>query len=544
MSLTIDNFREEVPNFLFSRLANGRNALVDAPPGLGKTRNAAKVAIRLVKEANQKVLIIEPTKTLRSLVESYVGKEDPTISVHVSKGWDDYICPITGTKADLCSVRRDQCRQENKECDVIKDINETLNASLTIATFPKMLLSKGLFSSYNSILIDESHGFENAENNFLQNYIFIDKLLEVSREVRSENNEIAEKLESLHNGLLWMCEQIGDSTPLASTEVDRIREELVDHSLRDSWITFTRDNKFPSYTHLYRTISNIHYQMDSMNKNVFFFYKDCLYARPKNMEVEISGFFKDKNVGLLSATIDDPIKHAKSCGLDMKRFSQDDGVILKQYPEVRRLNRKLIALQDGPSLARSASDYENSREKANEIIATLLLKFEVRTLVLFRGYNDQSLANQYLKTRNISNRILNVWRGDDPETIDQKLKTLKESDVVLCSAAARLWEGIDVPDLRLLIIDALPYPSKDPLDKEYNFAASHIAMLKKLKQGLGRIVRHNKDWGVAIVIDKRFTKKFKGLSKSLPWYMGDDFKMLNTADAFNEIENFVAKKTF
>ena len=540
--ITIDNFRDEASNFLYSRLSKGRNALIDAPPGLGKTRNAAKVAIKLVKEANQRVLIIEPTKTLRSLTETYLKQEDPNIVVHIAKGWDDYTCPVTGAKADLCSVRREQCREEKQDCGVIKDISEILTASLTVATFPKLLLTKGLFNDYNTIIIDESHGFENAENNFLQSYIVISKLLIVSEEVRKDNSPLAAKLENLHNGLLRMSEQIGDSTPLASTEVDRIKQQLGDTSLRDAWLSFSRDNKFQNFTNLYRNLSNIHYQMDSLNKSIFFFYKEALFARPKNMEVEVSGFFKDKNIGLLSATIDNPIRHAKSCGLDMRRFSESDGVILKDYPAIRRQNRKLIGLKDGPSLGRSANDYHEVRVKANDIIATLLMRFEVRTLVLFRGYNDQLMANDYLKQLTFSPRIFNVWQEDDPETIDQKLKKLKESDIVLCSAAARLWEGIDVPDLRLLIIDALPYPSKDPLDKEYNFATSYLAMLKKLKQGLGRIVRHNQDWGAAIIIDNRFSQKFNSISKSLPWYMGDDFRIRNLSDTLKEVDDFINKR--
>ena len=91
MSITVDNFREKVPEFLFSKLSSGRNALLDAPPGLGKTRSAAKVAIRLVKETGQRVLIIEPTKTLRSTIADYIKKEDTDIEVHIAKGWDDYI---------------------------------------------------------------------------------------------------------------------------------------------------------------------------------------------------------------------------------------------------------------------------------------------------------------------------------------------------------------------------------------------------------------------------------------------------------------------
>ncbi|MCD6535603.1 MAG: DEAD/DEAH box helicase, partial [Thaumarchaeota archaeon] len=68
MELTAANFRMEAPRFIFSRLTEGKNVVIDAPPGLGKTRSAAKTAIKLVREVGQRVVIIEPTKTLRSQV--------------------------------------------------------------------------------------------------------------------------------------------------------------------------------------------------------------------------------------------------------------------------------------------------------------------------------------------------------------------------------------------------------------------------------------------------------------------------------------------
>lgn len=545
MQLNVDNFRERAPEFLFSKLSAERNVLIDAPPGLGKSRSAAKVAIRLLKEAEQRVLIIEPTKTLRTLVADYIKQEDGEIEFHVSKGWNDYKCPLIGTNADsrLCSLRKEQCREEKRRCGVLKDMDKTKESSLTVATFAKLLLSKGLFSGYNAIIIDESHGFENAESSYLQTYVMFSQLEQVSKEVNAEHPALAEKLTDLANGLSRMNDMLGDSDPLTSREVDIIRKEFGDTSLRDKWLVFTRDNKYPRYRNLYTNISSLHFRMENIGKNVFFFYAGSLYGRPKNMEAETAGFFRNKNVGLLSATIDNDVKHAKACGLDMRRFNENDGVILKDYPEMRRKNRKLLALEDGPILSRAGEQYGVLREQANEIIAKLLRQFEVRTLVLFRGYNDQIMAWKYLKQMNFSSRIHNIWQGEDTETVDKKIRKLKESDIVLSSASTRLWEGVDIPGLRLVIIDALPYPGKDPLDKKYNFKAGYETMIKKLKQGLGRIVRSDDDWGAALIIDKRFDERFKGIKSRLPWFMGDDFQRLPLDTAIQELETFVKERS-
>ena len=206
MHFNVENFREKAPEFLFSKLSAGRNALIDAPPGLGKTRSATKVAIRLLNEAGQRVLIIEPTKTLRSLVASYIEQEDEAVEFHVSRAWNDYMCPLIGINADpaLCSLRKEQCREEKKRCGVLKDTEKTKESSLTVATFAKLLLSKGLFSEYDTIIIDESHGFENAESSYLQTYVMFTKLEEASKEVSAEYPALAERLVNLANGLSRM----------------------------------------------------------------------------------------------------------------------------------------------------------------------------------------------------------------------------------------------------------------------------------------------------------------------------------------------------
>ncbi len=542
MSLNVENFKDKAPDFLFDLLANDRNALIDAPPGLGKTRSAARVALNLLSKKNKRILIIEPTKTLRSQMVEYIAQENRNAEVHVSKAWSDYQCPLIGTSADntLCYERKGQCREEKRNCDVLKDIDLTRESRLTVATFAKLLLSKGLFENYDTIIIDESHGFENAETSYLQTYVMFNQLEQIADGVQPDLPKLSEKLTSLAGGLSKINQMLGDSVPLTAREVDWIREAFGDTEFRNASLECTRDKSHPHYRRLYANISNIHYRMGNISNNVFFFYEGSLYARPKNMEVEVAGFFRNKNIGLLSATIDDAIKHAKECGLDMRRFDESCGVIMNDYPEKRRKNRKLIALTDGPILSRSnAEQYQTVRRQANEILLRLLENLVVRTLVLFRGYNDQKLASEHFSQTAVVSRIHHVWQGEDPDSIEGKIMQLRKSDIVLTSASTRLWEGVDIPGLHLVIIDALPYPGRDPLETEYNFRAGHEMMIKKLKQGLGRIVRSDDDWGAAVVIDNRFNRRFSGIASRLPWYMGEDFRKLPFDGAINELDEFV-----
>jgi hypothetical protein len=539
------DFHEEAPEFLFSRLSNGRNVVVDAPPGIGKTRAAAKVGIRLVKQANKKVLIIEPTKTLRAQVCRFIKEEDPEIPVYESKALSDYHCSKIDTFADpqLCAVSKDQCKGENRGCAVLEDMDKLSTSSLTVATFAKFLLAKSYFRNHDTILIDESHGFENAETSFLQTYLLIRKIEETANDISADYSEEAGKLRTLANGLVRINELVGDSVPLEAREVESVREAIGDERFRWVSIECSRSGKHPYYRTLYQNMSSLHFRMQSINDNIFFFHEGALYGRPKNMITEVASFFRDRNIGLLSATVDDAVLHARECGLDLRRLNEKDALLLTEYPAVRRKNRKLLAITDGPSLSKSNESYEDVRDVANRILLNILEKFKVKTLVLFRSYADHKSSAQFLGDSKIGDRIINIEQAEEPDAIDDKLHQLKTKNVVLASASSRLWEGVDIPGLRLVVIDALPYPGKDPLDKEYNFRKGYIAMIKKLRQGLGRIVRSDDDWGAAIVIDNRFIQRFQSISQKLPWHMGEDFEKVPFSKAMEELEGFIRSRS-
>lgn len=537
----MDNFHDEAPEFLFQQLSNNRNALIDAPPGLGKTRAAAKAAVKLVKEKGKRVLIIEPTKTLRGQMVDFIKKEDSNTQVYESLAIGDNHCPVIGTCADpqICAVSKDHCNYNGRKCAMVEDGEKIKSSNLTVTTFSKFLLTKNYFRPYDTIIIDESHGFENAETSFLQTYVLINRIQEVANEIKESYPQEAQTLERLAMGLIRIRQQAGDSMPLEARQVDSIREAIGDEKLRLVAIECSRKGIYSSYRNLYQRISSLHFRMQSVNDNVFFFHEGALYGRPKNMISEVSGFFRERNLALLSATIDKPIIHARECGLDLRRFTENDARIVMKYPEKRRKNRKLIAITDGPNLSKSNDDYEEARQKANKILLEIVRKFSVKTLVLFRSYADHKSAKEFLSSAGIGERIVNIEQADDPDAIEKKLQSFKAKNIVLASASSRLWEGVDIPELRLVVIDSLPYPGKDPLDKEYVFRKGYVSMVKRLKQGLGRIVRSDNDWGAAFVIDKRFVESFSGLKSKLPWYMGDDFQKAPFNQALDELDKFI-----
>lgn len=91
-------------------------------------------------------------------------------------------------------------------------------------------------------------------------------------------------------------------------------------------------------------------------------------------------------------------------------------------------------------------------------------------------------------------------------------------------ASMGFWEGVDLPgeQLQLLVIDKLPFaPPDDPIEVSRGrmlrsqgldpFAAGQVpGMLMTLRQGLGRLLRHEHDRGVAVIADRRLLSRSYG----------------------------------
>lgn len=112
------------------------------------------------------------------------------------------------------------------------------------------------------------------------------------------------------------------------------------------------------------------------------------------------------------------------------------------------------------------------------------------------------------------------------------LENLRTGQHVVLVGSASFWEGIDVPGdaLTLVAIDKLPFaPPDDPVIEarikacrkrggnpfvEFQLPQAAIA----LKQGAGRLIRAENDWGVLMVADRRLVEKPYGkqLWRGLP----------------------------
>ncbi len=139
-----------------------------------------------------------------------------------------------------------------------------------------------------------------------------------------------------------------------------------------------------------------------------------------------------------------------------------------------------------------------------------------RAFLLFTSHRNLNRAAEILKRRT---ELPLFIQGHMPR--HRLLKAFRESGNGVLLGAASFWQGVDVigAALSLVVIDKLPFaPPDDPLLEarlkqirdsggnpfvDYQLPAAVLA----LKQGVGRLIRHDADRGVLVLCDPRLETK-------------------------------------
>jgi ATP-dependent DNA helicase DinG len=132
-----------------------------------------------------------------------------------------------------------------------------------------------------------------------------------------------------------------------------------------------------------------------------------------------------------------------------------------------------------------------------------------RALVLFNSLPELRRWREFARDQDLDFPL--YWEGEGERSWLLERFRSEESAVL---SGADFWEGVDIPGdaLTLLIIWSLPYPWRDPLveAKRRLAAAAGLdpfqavdlpAMLLKLRQGCGRLIRKATDRGTIAILD-------------------------------------------
>ena len=179
----------------------------------------------------------------------------------------------------------------------------------------------------------------------------------------------------------------------------------------------------------------------------------------------------------------------------------------------------LIYLPPGMPLP---SDHEHTATMLENVVPL----FEMTAggvFCLFTSHRALNAAKKWFKTRRkvLKGRTL-LAQGDSPR--DDLLRSFRQKGNAVLLGTGSFWEGVDVrgPALTIVAIDKLPFASPaDPLMMarlEYirrqggnGFSEHQLPQaVLSLKQGAGRLLRDQNDFGVIVLCDPRITTKNYG----------------------------------
>jgi ATP-dependent DNA helicase DinG len=195
------------------------------------------------------------------------------------------------------------------------------------------------------------------------------------------------------------------------------------------------------------------------------------------------------------------------------------------------------------------SDVQHRRAVAN-LVVQIATTLGGRTLVLtttLRAMREiaELLRHHILDSAEVE--VLVQGESSKRELTERLRKASPDGHVpgIVLVASVSFWEGVDVPGdaLQVVVIDKLPFPPPDSplvaarsrqIEEDGRKPFQHLYIphaAVALKQGAGRLIRHEKDRGILVVCDVRLIKMGYGrrLLAALP-----PMKKIETQEAFME----------
>jgi len=209
--------------------------------------------------------------------------------------------------------------------------------------------------------------------------------------------------------------------------------------------------------------------------------------------------------------------------LSLKKFVESERLETSNYKSPYDYENNCMIYISDNTVKPDAKNNEYIESLASEMVELIKIT-KGRTLALFTSYNVLYRVYDLIKDK-IDYPLILSARGNRNAVDEFKATT----NGVLLSADA--WEGIDVQGdlLSSLIITKLPFPipsiTNKVLEKKYSSFEEYLTnevipnMQMKLKQGFGRLIRHENDKGILSLLDARASEhgRYRGIvSDCLP----------------------------
>jgi Rad3-related DNA helicase len=498
-------------------LRDSNDVAVSLPTGTGKTFVYMPIAVTAADRGLRTCILAATNLIVDQLVRKhsqYFNSKTPPVPV---KGIENYQCLITQSSADYAVCTKEQreiCSAQNPRCEVIGADEKFENHGFVITNFHKFI-SKPTKEGFDLVIVDDSHGFENALDNVFETRLHYRSI----RAIFEKHNPSADPVSDVAGNLLDLFD---DALRTVPPSVSEFGKRLPDDIVKEISQVEHFDELLNQVKLLDKAERDLCYTMirfiDCCKKstlNTFYVVKDYyaasdptdsfLVARKSDeyQDMIVRGLFRNSRIILASATLGDVKVHAKNC--TRRAYLDSDIVVVPQtQPDIVKNWFQFLTIVE-------TVDFPVKKDGAIQegalIVASILQESTGKALLLFKNYRDQKVAEGIIKTNLNKREVAFIDDSFDTETVQNMVE---HADIIMATASSRLWEGIDIAGLRLEIIFSLPF-IRPPVYMDKNRAWSYVKrkMLIRLQQGIGRMIREENAKGVCVILHKDL-EKYKG----------------------------------
>lgn len=543
------------------------------PPGMGKTYVIAGVTKALVAQGKRVCIAVPSYTHLNDIMGKHLSEFDVAYARlrGLSSLEEHEGCPLLkGAKPSpiFCSNVKgaetgpNSQRCSNIDCTVRREIRESNEQNVVLTVFHKLIYKTSLMKNFDVVIFDESHGLEPTLRHARLVRVRRGDLECISSLVHKNKDALGGVKKSLDR--LDRRQKAEVPAPFVEREIiEPLRDVLpeVKENIRQLEVSGRRlEERFVS---AYYSLQRAFDSLERMEYYRFVYHNETILGIPRR--IDFIPFYgkkasKEFSIALISATIESPKFHARDTGFQYNALAPPIQTDSARLIETRYKKRPIFGLVDGPILRKDPSDmetYEYGRAEADKIIATIIPSFKYPTLILCRNkWDARSIKLHLEKIREVRERLYLFEDEDtarDLDSIETELNSQidKGRNIIVTTAASRLWEGANLRGLRHLVIDALPYASPQPHERfeksswgSWRTSRTFRFMIRKLQQGIGRLIRTEEDpWGVVAVVDGRFNAQWRTIRSVLPSYLTDPkiIRFVTRGRLKDELEETITK---
>jgi Rad3-related DNA helicase len=443
------------------------------------------------------------------------------------------------------------------QCYYYKMRNQAKHAQVVITNHALLMLntaSQGkLLPEHDVVVVDEAHVLEGVATDAftieirprrvfnllslkkIQQFCLKEQLDDANRYAVKLWEELSERMpEDRNKSKIALTERIETGLKLANTL------RLMANTLRIKKPANTSDKEDALHDRLIERVERLYKELSLAflvdNKDYVYYLERVQLKNVETITVFMTpltvasllreSLFTDEHVVLTSATLATPSKDGQpSFDFFRQQIGLDDpDAIAKILPLVfdYQSNALLYLPDDMPAPAWQGPEAKAYEAAMGKKMLDLVEASEGRAFLLFSSRRMMDVVLRLIRSKLERDKFTLLVQGERPTS--EMIRRFKTTEKAVLFGLRTFWEGVDVSGekLSLVVIDKPPFPPMDdPViaaktayierihgpNTSFNLYSLPVVTLQ-LKQGVGRLIRSDKDTGVMAILDSRMRQGY------------------------------------